>query len=185
MLSSLTLEEPCLNIRLSRLSHMETTFSFHSTTHFLVFLIGRILVSSRNLRLYFLVSHASRDVQWDISRSHWMVSPRICIKGGCFHYQSLFLTLHPFPLLPAWNADVLAGAPAAILRASRWGALSSGWPSSNLGPWVPSDSVKLTPSEAPDFLQLKFLGRRNTKPYLFEALHCLYHAAERNPEWWI
>ena len=104
--------------------------------------------------------------QWDISRSPWMVSPRTCIKEGCFHYHSLFLTLHPFPLLPAWNADVLAGAPAAILRASRWGSLSSGWPSSDLGSWVPSDSVKPTPVEAPDFLQLKFLGHRNTKPYL-------------------
>ena len=83
--------------------------------------------------------------QWNISRSHWMVPPRAYIKGGCFHYHSLFLTLHPFPLLPVWNADVLAGAPAAILRASGWGSLSSGRRSSNLGSWVSSDSVKPTP----------------------------------------
>lgn len=114
MLSSLTLEEPCLNIRLSWLSHMETTSSFHSTTHFLVFLIGRILVSSRKLRLYFLVSHASRDVQWDISRSYALKILGRTLKKAwlCWGKHLFFLC---FLFLPFQKLEAMAGVLAAIL----------------------------------------------------------------------
>lgn len=87
-------------------------------------------------------------------------------ERGCFNCPSLFLALHPLPLLPAWNADVPAGAPAAILRASRWGSLPSRRQSSNLGPWVPSDSGKPTHLEALDFPHLTSVSHKSTKPYL-------------------
>lgn len=115
MLSSLTLEEPCLNIRLSWLSHMETTSNCHSTTHFLVFLISRILVSSRKLRLYFFVSHASRDVQWDISRSSGLKILGKSLKRAWLVGGNIFLFVLCFLFLPFQKLKVMAGVSAVIL----------------------------------------------------------------------